>query len=46
MSRENLEAASILAPRGEVSRPSKIPLLITAVFCLVVAALVFGAWIR
>ena len=43
LSRENLEAGSILAPRDYI-KPSKSPLIITAVFCLLLAAFVFAAW--
>jgi hypothetical protein len=35
LSIENLEAGSILAPRGD-ARPSGSPLVITALFCLIV----------
>jgi hypothetical protein len=37
LSRENLEAASILAPRDYI-KPSGSPLIITAVICLIVLA--------
>jgi hypothetical protein len=43
LSRQNFEAGSILAPRDYI-KPSKIPLVITAVFCLLLAAFAFGAW--
>ena len=35
LSIENLEAGSILAPRGD-AKPSGSPLVITALFCLIV----------
>lgn len=37
LSIENLEAGSILAPR-DYTKPSRSPLVITAVFCLIVLA--------
>ena len=37
LSIENLEAASILAPR-DYTKPSRSPLIITAVFCFIVLA--------
>jgi len=37
LSRENLEAASIFAPRNYV-KPGKSPLIITAMICLIVLA--------
>jgi hypothetical protein len=37
LSTENFEAGSILAPRDYV-KPSRSPLVITAVFCLIVLA--------
>jgi hypothetical protein len=37
LSIENLEAGSILAPR-DYTKPSRSPLVITAVFCLIVFA--------
>ena len=43
LSREKLEAESILAPRNYI-KPSKSPLVITAVFVLLLAAFVFAAW--
>jgi hypothetical protein len=43
LSRENFEAGSILAPRDHI-KLSRIPLFITAVFCLLLAALIFEAW--
>jgi len=43
LSRENFEAESILAPRDYL-KPGRSPLVITAVFCLLLAALLFGAW--
>jgi len=42
MSRENLEAESILAPRDYI-RPGSGPLLIAAAFCLL-AGLMVAAW--
>ena len=43
LSRENFEAESILAPRDYI-KPSRSPLVITAVFCLFLAALLVGVW--
>ena len=43
VSRENFEAESILAPRDYL-KPSRSPLVITAVFCLFLAALLVGVW--
>jgi hypothetical protein len=43
LSRENFEAWSILAPR-DYTRPSKSPLVITTLFCLLLAAIVYGTW--
>jgi len=43
LSRENFEAESILAPRDYL-KPSRSPLVITAVFCLFLAALLVGVW--
>ena len=39
LSRENFEAGSILAPRQYI-KPGKSPLIITALFCLLLASLV------
>ena len=44
LSRENLEAESVLAPR-DVVRPGKGPLLIVAGFCLL-AAVLLVVWIH
>ena len=43
LSRENFEAGSILARRDFIE-PSKAPLVITAVFCLLLAGLVILVW--
>jgi hypothetical protein len=43
LSREYFEAGSILAPR-EYVKPSKGPLVIIGVFCLLLAAFMIGAW--
>jgi hypothetical protein len=43
LSRENAEAGSILAPRDYIE-PSKRPLVVTAVLCLLLAAFAFWAW--
>jgi hypothetical protein len=45
LSRESLEAASILAPRESAS-PSKAPLVITSLFCVLLGALLLAAWIH
>jgi hypothetical protein len=49
LSRENFEAGSILAPR-DYTRPGKGPLVITTLFCLLLAALVsafaLGTWVH
>lgn len=43
LSRENCEAGSILAPRDDI-KPSKIPLFISTVFCILLAIFVLGVW--
>jgi hypothetical protein len=43
LSRENFEAESILAPR-DYPKPSRSPLVITAVISLFLAAILLAAW--
>lgn len=43
LSRENFEAASILAAGDPVS-PSKSPLILASLVCLLFAALLFATW--
>jgi hypothetical protein len=45
LSRESLEAASILAPR-EPASPNRLPLVITGLFCVLLGILLFAAWIH
>jgi hypothetical protein len=43
LSREHIEAESILAPR-KVIQPSKSPLFLAAALCLLLGLFVFGPW--
>jgi hypothetical protein len=45
LSRESLEAGSILAPR-EPASPNRAPLIITSLFCFLLGAMLFAAWIH
>ncbi len=45
LSRESLEAGSILAPR-EPASPIRAPLIITGLFCILLGILLFAAWIH
>jgi len=45
LSRESLEAGSILAPR-EPARPNRVPLIITSLFFLLLGAMLFAGWIH
>ena len=45
LSVENFEAGSILAPR-EYTKPSRSPLIITAVFCLIALAAFIVRWAK